>query len=1132
MSDTYGATEQPVEPPVLPLDDAGQAGAAREKAAARLTRGTLRGDKTPDTALVKVTDEDSYNAVRPGQSYLDPEGNKLKRYHEVKDENDYNAVPEGAEYLDPEGTLLTKPKYEGVGFTAQTLYDMATNDRERKKALERSYPGKVKQVGDQFTVDDDGVLRKPRGMTETAVGLGAGLTAAAAPTALSVVGEIGGGIVGNLPGAIGGGIGGAMLGQSFNDGILALSGVYDRSVGEQVTETGLAGLVGGAGTVAGRVIGGATPYIKGKIQNAAPQAVADFLGVDAKALETAIRLREEGVELVPPSAWAKEAPHLHNLVEVLDRAFRTQDPLEMARIKHFEGKGADILKANGINPDGSLVNPLAKVSSRAAGESLLVKSREALASYDAQIEAEYAKRVEALKAGALQAPDKENLIRMEVEARKAAQGVIDAGYKDIEQDVAGAMKVAESGSSTGEMWNQVARKLQAVRQGYMDRAEIMYNRATTLAGGHLPNSEGLAPLAREFLEELPPDFQNYYPAAVKKIRDLAGVPKMDKEGNVIAGEWVKPPVEPDFGTLHNIRTVLRGNADWYKLNSDYKNGAYKFFAGKVDDILHPKDFSPFPAGLKVEVQPTRVHLLEDGEGSSRLLTVKDPEGKTALQATLNKYGDDAYQLNHIVNDSKWLSESGAMPRYKNLGEAAYIEAAKVARKEGKKLFAGASGETSPEARAIHQRLVEKGYASPADQHGRIEVFPESTVEKSALREAAKALDAADQFYSENMKIFNARQLKTVMDGLRAGEPADPKKLFDAVFREGHTDLTRKIMEMVGPQLAAGMRAADVQAMLDSSKSLIPGQIDGAKFAREVLERYRSNMLQDIHGNHVSSKLLKQAQNVMALEGKLDIPARPGDTALDIINRAHTAAEAAKSVAKTDPLGTLKAETEKLSKEMLRAKGQLRTGLEKDKLGKILFDPTVGAFEAADRILASEDLILSAAARFGETSPEFEMLRQVYLKRILQSAQNNLGDKLAKISPEVQNIMFRASKEQLLTLASEMEFLLGGKAATGGTGQSMMAQSRIEHPPVSIGHHRITGFIGGNVVGRAALGKYYKLVTETMNRPGLLRWIQKGVKGDEAAREMTRQQVQRLMQKGGAIGAGAAEGQYQTPAQPE
>jgi hypothetical protein len=44
----------------------------------------------------------------------------------------------------------------------------------------------------------------------------------------------------------------------------------------------------------------------------------------------------------------------------------------------------------------------------------------------------------------------------------------------------------------------------------------------------------------------------------------------------------------------------------------------------------------------------------------------------------------------------------------------------------------------------------------------------------------------------------------------------------------------------------------------------------------------------------------------------------------------------------------------------------------------------------------------------------------------------------------------------------------------------------------------------------------------------LRWVQKGLKGDPAAREMTRQEVQRAMQRGGAVGAGVGESQYQVP----
>jgi hypothetical protein len=39
---------------------------------------------------------------------------------------------------------------------------------------------------------------------------------------------------------------------------------------------------------------------------------------------------------------------------------------------------------------------------------------------------------------------------------------------------------------------------------------------------------------------------------------------------------------------------------------------------------------------------------------------------------------------------------------------------------------------------------------------------------------------------------------------------------------------------------------------------------------------------------------------------------------------------------------------------------------------------------------------------------------------------------------------------------------------------------------------------------------------------------KGLKGDDAAREAVKQDVQRSMQRGGAIGAGIGEATYQAP----
>jgi hypothetical protein len=46
----------------------------------------------------------------------------------------------------------------------------------------------------------------------------------------------------------------------------------------------------------------------------------------------------------------------------------------------------------------------------------------------------------------------------------------------------------------------------------------------------------------------------------------------------------------------------------------------------------------------------------------------------------------------------------------------------------------------------------------------------------------------------------------------------------------------------------------------------------------------------------------------------------------------------------------------------------------------------------------------------------------------------------------------------------------------------------------------------------------------------LRWMEKGLKGDERARQMVKEEIQKRMQRGGAVGAGIAQSQFQTPNQ--
>jgi hypothetical protein len=963
-------------------------------------RGAEASEAFQDKIPTVGTPEEAAN-LAPGTSFKDPTGNTRVVPYRPKTPEEVESIPEGADFVDPQGVARTKPKYEGIDVTAQTLYDMSVNDKERQKALERSYPGKVKKKGDEFYVEDEGgVLRKPgRGASAT----GGFFASQAAPVAGAIAGSIGGGAAGSLlpgPGTIAGGVAGAgagsALGQGFNDAILQLAGVYDRSGSEEAANLGEAAAFGAVGEGAGRAVGAAGPYLKGKIQNALPAAAAHFVGADPAGLKQAIDLSEKGV-LVPPSGWAKEAPHIQNVVEVFDPAFHTQKPLLQSATEHYEESAKNIAESVGAKPSGKFSEPEAAVSTEKAGETILGRTRE-----ESRVADENLRKALELRRGELAATSAarevetsshmEALKRAETEATTAAQAVVDEGFKNIQTDIDTAMKVAKAGGNSGDLWWNVGEKLKAVKQGIAARASKMYGEADALAGGHLPNSEGLSDTAADFLAQLPEGFEGRYPSIVKQLRDLAGVEEVDA-GGMPTGKWLKEPVHPTFGQLHNLRSIIRQNINYHDLTPDIREGTYKFFAKKVDDILH------------------------------------DPE---------------------------------AVPE---------------------------------------------------------------------LQEASRALKAADAFYRENMRPLTDKNIQAVVSGLESGLPADPKNLFNTLVKEGRSDLTNKVKELVGPNLWAGVKAADVQDMLDQAKTLIPGQIDGKRFAQQMVDRVRSGMLEAVHGKEASAKLLEQAQRIAMLDGKLDIAARPGDTITTIIGKARAAKEAAQEAARADPLKTLNKEMRGIEREHAAESRKLKAVRNSDPLA-FLYSPTTGASEAVDRILKSEDLILAAASKFGEASPEFSLLRQVWVQRVLQGTLDP-GNKLAGVSEEVQRIMFPGvSLDQMKTLAKEMDFLMSSRGVKT-TATSMAAVSKVEHPWASIPGGKLAGKVlpGFDAGGRAMLGAYYKMVRNLSNNTALLRWIERGLKGDPVARERSRLEVQRAMQMGGTVGAGAAESLEQVPNAP-
>ncbi len=969
-----------------------EAEAARGAAALRVARQT--GRRTPEAFAepASIASDEEYEALKPGTSFVAPDGTTRKKPWTVASDEDYAAVPEGETFMDPEGATRQKPKYEALDFTTQTLHNMAVNDRERYNALERAYPGKVKKTEGtgEFYVDDNGVLRKPRHAIEQNVG--SVLTSQAAPVLGSVGGEILGGIggaIGGPPGifagAVAGGAAGGAAGQGFNDLVLQLAGVYDRSGEEQLKETAIAGGLGGLGTAVGRGVAAAWPAAKGYIQNAFPRAAAKFLGADEPGLATAIALREKGVDLVPPSGWAKESPHLQNLVEVFDPAFRTQKPLLQSATKHYEETGTKQLaqmEQEGLiaaAPGGSLSEPAAAPSTREAGEALLARRVEASKVADERLQAAIDKQV----FDSIYSPGAANPTALQsaaVEARNAAQKLVNEGFTDIQKDIDAAMLAAQSGHNSGDLWWNVGEKLKSTKQGIQARARKMYGDADALAGDALPNMKGLPQIADDFLRQLPEGFEKQHPAIVGKIRDLAGVPKV--ENGVPTGEWLKEPVNPTFGQLHELRSILRSNYNYLDLSPSIKDGTFKFFANKVDAILN---------------------------------------------------------------------DANAVP---------------------------------------------------------------------ALREASKALRLADDFYRDSMRPLTDKNIQAVMNGLESGLPADPKNLYNTLVKEGRTDLTKKVAQMIGPNLWAGVKAADVQEMLDLSKTLVPGEIDGKVFVKQVLDRLRSGpgggMLEAVHGAEASAKLIKQAQAIQMLDGKLPVTVRPGDTLSDVISEAVKTAEAAKAAASIDPLKALAQETKKIRSDHARELSKARRD---DPLG-FIYNPTVGATDAVEKILGNEDLILAAGARFGDKSPEFNLLRQVWAQRFLQGTLEP-GARLAKVSPQVQAIMFPGVHlKEMQALAKEMDFLMSTRGAQD-TAKSMAAQAKVEHPWSSVAFGLKVKFpLGGDAAGRALLGSYYKMVTTLSNNLTFMKWVMKGLKGDPAAREMTRQAVERAMAQGGRVGAAA------------
>lgn len=983
MTDTTVTTETPsIDAPVAETPESNVADNERllAKMAARTQRSVFRPNSpSPAAPLPLVSDDAAFEALTPGRRFKDAEGQKFLKPHVVSNDADYASVPEGAEFVDKEGGRFKKPFSEPLNFTAQTLYQMSPDSATRRKALEKIYPGQVKQDAEGLYIDEgEGRIRRPGGERGVRAFFG-NLAAETAPTGGSIIGGLAGGAVANAPGALGGAFLGGGLGQGFNDLVLGLSGIHTPSVGEEALRMGTAGLVGMAGEGAGRVIGAAVPTMREGISHLTelgPKALRkSLIGTSGREeLEFAEKLTTQGFPALP-STVLKGAPRLQNAVE----RFRERYSLGAARKElepYYEKEANVILDKLGIKtePQEKLLHPTKAIDVEQAGKALQDRAIQDLAKADATLDAEIAVKKATAQAGALAKQEtKTELLRSAEQTRVEAQKVVDQGFANIRKDIDEAFKLTKAGHNGGDLFGMVSDKFRALRVGFGERANYWYTRFDEMTGGATVSSEQLSSTAQKMLAELPAPFKINNPALVQKLAKLA--PQYDAEGQLVKA------AEPiAYGELQKLRSLFRGAADWETLSGDFKNGQLKFFSNEINRLLH-----------------------------------------------------------------------------------------------------------APEA----------------------------------PKEAVKFLDMVDKWYGTNIKIYDSEMIKALQKGLASGEPADPKVVRDILLKDGHSDLIKKTFDMMGPTLAGAVRAADLNSMLQNAKSYIPGAIDGTRFFNEVMSRYRSGLLEAAHGPETTKMLLKQAEYLQMLEGKLPVRVEQGDRIADVIAKSRAAKNAADDQAKKDPMKALTGEMKAIDAER---KKRLQERVQTEQLG-FLYDPTYGAIKASEKILGNPDLIIASADKFTPTSPEFNMLRQIYVKRLLEGG--SLVKEIEHIPDSIQRLMFQSTYADMQLLAKEWKTITSAQAFHGDTASGMMTQSRAENPLGRILSGPAKLLPGAKMSANAAWSSYYEFITDWVAKnPALYTYMLRGLRGTPIEKEAVRDILSKHAQKYGAVGAGTAEAVYQ------
>lgn len=589
--------------------------------------GTQKGPLIPDTTappLPTITGDDDFAALKPGTAFRGPDNKVHTKLWTVDSDEDFDIVPEGAQFIGPDKKTYRKRVSDGIGYTAEMLYQMALTDDAREQALKKIYGDKVKRdtVGN-FFVEDGDVIRRP-GARGVASDLGY-LTAEAAPSAGLVIGGLlgaGGGEVveplgGGIPGGFAGAMGGAMVGRQVNNVVLGLAGIHQDmrdqlgsmawegagvAVGEGAGKALFAipravGALSRTGSAVADKVGGLKQNLSGALEavGITPDRARGFLGTSRNAAEKAAQITEQGGR-VPPSVLAPEAPFLKK-IEEFDAVFRAQNVFGQANEKYYNNQVKKILedKALGVRLEEESTRATKKVSSERAGQMALEAARHDMAHADGELENAVRGMRETARRPIEQAGGEQKVVELRQaamdrlkaaheRATKAADEVIQASMRDLQRDIAESARMVKDNEDPSALNRMIAAKFNAYNTAIRLRAKLLYGSADAAAGGARIDTAPLADDARAFLKTMPDTLRARYPGEIRDLTRLAGE---EAEAGAEA-----PDTTLSFGELHHLRSWFRYGIDYNDLTPDMKAGALKHFEKKINSLLHDAEAPP------------------------------------------------------------------------------------------------------------------------------------------------------------------------------------------------------------------------------------------------------------------------------------------------------------------------------------------------------------------------------------------------------------------------------------------------------------------------------------------------------------------------------------------------------------